>query len=635
MGEHATVQGSDDARRGLFMKSVITDFHVLEQMLKLGLIESGIERIGAEQEMFLVDREAQPSCVASQILKRIGDPRFTTEIARFNLEANATPLLFSGGCLAALEMELNEMVSAAARTANELGTRILLTGILPTLKQSDLTLANLTDSPRYHQLNRAVTHYREDKLFIHIKGIDEVHITHDNVMLEACNSSFQVHLQVSPSEFANRYNLAQIITAPVLAAAVNSPVLFGKRLWSETRLALFQHSVDERSPAQKARFRPPRVSFGESWIRESVLEIYREDISRFPVIMTQEIGEDPEAVLAAGKIPNLSALRLHNGTIWRWNRPCYGILNGQAHLRIENRSLPAGPTILDEMANAAFFLGLMSSCFQEYGPVDRVMEFDNAKANFFAAARHGLNAQFSWVNGKSISARDLILEELIPLALQGLRKVDVPSEDVDRYLHVIEERVRSGQNGAQWTTKALTALKNYPGESHRLRELTETMLTRSSEEKPVHLWPIPDVVSTKNWKYRTVDQLMSTDLFTVRPYDVVNLAASIMDWEHIRHVPVEDDHGNLVGLITHRDLLKLLAKSTSMNLLTSVPVHSLMKTDLITVCPEETTLEAILLMREKKVGCLPVVQDKKLVGIITVYDLLSVSAQLLEESLKE
>lgn len=634
MGEHGTVEGADHERRGAFMQYVLTDLLVLEQMLAFNLLESRVERIGAEQEIFLIDHEGQPAPVAAEILQRTGDARLTSEIGRFNLEANATPQPFSGRCLQALELELNELLSLAGRIAEGFNAQILLTGILPTLSQTHLTLNNLTDAPRYHELNRALTYFRGDKFHIHIKGLDEIHITHDNAMLEACNTSFQVHLQVNPSEFADRYNLAQAITAPVLAAAVNSPVLFGKRLWNETRLALFQHSVDERSALLQARHRPPRVSFGDSWVRESVLEIYREDIARFPVIMTREALENSDAILREGGVPNLTALRLFNGTIWRWNRPCYGIFRDRPHLRIENRVLPAGPTILDEIANAAFFLGLMSALLPEYGPVDRVLSFDDAKANFFAAARHGLQAQFSWIHGRCISATDLILKELLPLARKGLDLMGVWKEDANRYLDIIEERVRTGQTGAQWTLRAFASLKSYRGESLQLRELTLAMLEHEKSGEPVHRWPIPDgeKMGNSGWKFNTVEQLMSKDLFTVHPYDVVNFAASIMDWEHLRHVPVEDDEGKLVGLITHRDLLKLLARGDLISR-SSVPVHQVMKRELVTIPPDTPTLAAMKLMREKKVGCLLVVRDGRLMGILTVYDLLSISAKLLEETL--
>ena len=250
------------------------------------------------------------------------------------------------------------------------------------------------------------------------------------------------------------YNLAQAITAPVLAAAVNSPLLFGHRLWQETRLALFQHSTDARSATQQARSHPTRVSFGDSWIDKSVLELFQEQIARFRMIMINEAGENPLSLLARGEIPEFSALRMHNGTVWPWNRACYGVTNGIAHLRIENRVLPSGPTVLDEIANTAFFTGLMISLPNQYGEVSKVMPFDDAKANFFAAARHGLNAQFKWVDGKTHSASTLILDHLLPLAHQGLKEAGVDPADIDRYLGVIEERVRSGQTGAQWTMKS-------------------------------------------------------------------------------------------------------------------------------------------------------------------------------------
>src|SRR4029079_3573375 len=240
-----------------------------------------------------------------------------------------------------------------------LNADVLLSGILPTLQQSDLTMANLTPKPRYDELNRGVIGKRGGPLSIHIKGLDELHITHDNIMMESCNTSFQIHFQTDPGEFVNHYNIAQAITAPVLAAAVNSPVLFGHRLWQETRGALFQHSTDEKSRPQLARTHPTRVRFGDGWLQQSVIALFHDQISRFRPIMITQPDEDPFQVLARGEIPKLSALRMHNGTVWRWNRACYGVLNGVAHLRIENRALPAGPTVIDEIANTVFFAGLM------------------------------------------------------------------------------------------------------------------------------------------------------------------------------------------------------------------------------------------------------------------------------------
>src|SRR5262249_49444553 len=196
---------------------------------------------------------------------------------------------------------------------------------------------------------------------------------------------------------------------PLLAVAANSPLLIGHRLWSETRVALFQHSTDERSSARQGRSHPPRVSFGEGWINDSVVEIFREEIARFRVILTAQIEEDPFELIARGALPKLSALRLHNGTVWRWNRPCYGVNDGVAHLRIEHRSMPSGPSIIDEMANAAFFYGLMAALPDEYGWIEKLMTFDDAKNNFFAAARHGLKAQLTWAGGGAFTASTPII----------------------------------------------------------------------------------------------------------------------------------------------------------------------------------------------------------------------------------
>jgi CBS domain-containing protein/gamma-glutamylcysteine synthetase len=634
MGEHA-VEQTDERQLKTFMRALLEDLHALEEMIDAGRIEEGVRRIGAEQEMFLVGRDLRPAPVSMEVLRRANDPRLTTEIARFNLEANLTPLDLGGDCFRRLERELDELVSLARAAAGECGADVLLTGILPTLQKSDLTLANVTPCPRYFELNRAISSLRGGAFNIHIKGLDELMTTHDNVMMESCNTSFQIHLQAGASEFARLYNVAQAVTAPVLAAAVNSPLLLGHRLWQETRLALFQHSVDARTPSQQLRQFPTRVGFGDGWLKESVLEIFREDIARFRVLMTTQCEENSLEVLARGGVPKLSALRLHNGTVWRWNRPCYGISeNGRPHLRIENRVLPAGPTIIDEVANAAFYVGLMISASEEYGEIDRVMSFDDAKTNFYAAARHGLRAQMAWVGGKSLSATRLILEQLLPLARAGLAHSSVESGDIDRYLGVIEERVRSGQTGAQWMLSSLSTLAPHGTSDMRQRALTAAMLARQQTNEPVHKWEGFEVKEPDDWSqnYRTVGQFMSTDLFTMRPDDLVDFAASVMDWRHIRHVPVEDEEGHLVGLVSHRDLLRLLARGAHERS-ESVTVRSIMKTAPVTVSPQTPTLEAVALMRTQKVGCLPVVEDGALVGIVTAQDFLDASAKLFEQHL--
>jgi CBS domain-containing protein len=635
MGEHNVEQQLDEKKSQAFMKALLDDLRALEYMIKTGRFETGVVRIGAEQEMFLVDRNMRPAPISLEVLNHAKDSRLTTEIARFNLEANLTPLALTGRCFRSMEQELEELLGLVHKSAKTLGANVLLSGILPTLQKSDLTLENLTPIPRYHQLNRGVIGLRGGPFAIHIKGLDELQLTHDNIMMESCNTSFQVHFQTSPAEFASHYNTAQAITAPVLAAGVNSPLLFGHRLWQETRVALFQHSTDSRSPTQLARSQPTRVSFGDQWLKNSVVELFHDQISRFRPIMITQPDEDPFQVLARGETPLLSSLRLHNGTVWRWNRACYGITDGIAHLRIENRALPSGPTVQDEIANAAFFVGLMVALPHEYGEIAKRLSFDDAKENFFAAARHGLNAQFKWLDGKNLSATFLILNDLLPLARAGLKEIDVDSNDIDKYLGIAEERVRSGQTGAQWMLNSLTSLKGHEQNDLHTGVITSTMLARQKENIPVHEWKLAEAGELDDWSrsYQTVGQFMSTDLFTLRPNDLVDLAASLMEWRHIRHVPVEDENGHLIGLVTHRGLLRLLSRSSTAPDGASMTVREIMKPNPTSVTSATPTLEAIEIMRRSGIGCLPVVDDNRLVGIVTSYDFLTATANLFKRHL--
>jgi CBS domain-containing protein/gamma-glutamyl:cysteine ligase YbdK (ATP-grasp superfamily) len=637
VGQQDVNEKRDEHAVQAFMRALLNDLHALDFMLEHDLIESGVRRIGAEQEMFLVDKQLLPAPVALEVLQHANDSRLTTEIARFNLEANLTPQELTGNCFSQMEAELNEVLEHARASAAIFGADVLLAGILPTLRKSDLTLDNLTPAPRYRQLNESVIRSRGGPFNIHIKGLDEINFTHDNIMMESCNTSFQIHFQTNPREFVALYNMAQAITAPVLAAAVNSPLLFGHRLWQETRLALFQHSTDVRSPTLQARSYPTRVSFGDHWLEGSVLQLFQEQIARFRMIIINQATENPLELLARGRVPQLTALRMHNGTIWPWNRACYGVSDGIAHLRIETRAIPSGPTVLDEIANAAFFTGLLVSLPQEYGDIARLMSFDEAKTNFFAAARHGLNAQLSWIGGASRSATRLILEHLLPLARQGLSQAAVPGDEVDRYLAVIEDRTRSGQTGAHWLLKRFGSLSDQPREE-RNRLLAEETLMRQKTQEPVHRWPLLENTEVEDWcrSYQTVGQFMTTDLFTVRPDDLIDLAASVMTWRHIRHVPVDDDDGKLVGLVSHRNLLRLLAQGgPSSGDETCVTVRDIMTADPLTVTSTTPTLEALEVMRKNGVGCLPVVDDGQLVGIVTSYDFLDASARLFKQQLSK
>lgn len=634
MAERANRE-NDQKERQRFMRHLLGDVEALDRMLDAGVFEAE-HRIGAEMEMFLVDSAMRPASIGPELLDIVGDERLTTELARFNLEANASPRLFRGSCLRELETELGELVGKVSTAAETHGAKVLLAGILPTLRRSDLGLENMTPKPRYHRLNQAITNMRDGEIQFSIEGNDNLEISHDNVMLESANTSFQIHFQVAPDQFARLYNIAQAITGPVLAAAVNSPLFLGRDLWSETRIAVFQRAVDERRRTDHDRDAPPRVSFGDAWVRESVMEVFREQIARHRLILATDVEEDALDVFAAGGIPELSALRVHNGTVYRWNRACYGITNGVPHLRIENRALPAGPTIVDQVANAAFFYGLLSGFLGQDRDVTKEMRFADAKNNFFAAARYGLESRLTWGRGSLAEAPVLIKEELLPLAREGLKRSKIASEDIERYLGTIEERVTTGQTGASWMTASLASMESDITVDRKERALSAALIDNQKLEAPVHTWPLAtcDAQVSRRESYRRVDQYMTRKIFTVRPDDLVNLAACLMDWEHIKYVPVEDEQGRLVGLMTYRCLLRLLTQGRR-TLEKDIHVSEIMHKNPLTASPDTRTLDAMRLMRAERVSCLPVVEDGKLVGIITERDLIDVSVHLLEKFLEE
>lgn len=636
MGEKNVSTQTDESRMRQFTKAVLNDLQALEQMIDDELMEEDVLRIGAEQEMFLIDSTMHPAPLALEIMEAAKDKRLTTEIGRFNLEANLTPLDFTGNCLSKLEAELNEIIGIVKKTADDFAADAVLCGILPTIQQSDLVEKNLTPSPRYSEMNRVLTELHGEERVIHIKGLDELRLHLHDTFVEFCNTSFQIHLQVGMRDFVKYYNWAQAVTAPLLAVAVNSPILLGRRLWHESRLAVFQNAVDERSPTQQERSRQPRVTFGRDWLKKSVLEIFHEDVARFRIILTRELEENSLESLEQGKVPALYAWRMHNGTIWRWNRACYGIMNDKPSLRIEARFLPSGPTVADEMANSALFLGLMIALPKEFGDVTERMNFDDAKTNFFSAARNGLRSQLVWLDGKTYRTQELILDELLPLARKGLRAVNIDAEDIDKYLGIMEKRISQDKTGAQWMLDSLAAMDKTAKPNVRLRTLVSAMKKNQDDGKCLSDWDLARIAERSDWidNYRTVEQFMTRDLFTVRPEDAIELATNLMDWKHLRHVPVEDDAGNLIGIISHRDLLQVFSLHLPKNN-QEIVVKNVMRKNLITISPETPTLEALDLMREKNIGCLPVVKDNKLIGLITAHDFLTVSTKLLEERLKE
>lgn len=636
MGEQNVKRNTDEAERQAFMKSLLLEVQALETMLERGMIESGKRRIGAEQEMFIIKRSGKPAMKALDLLETINDERFTHEIGLFNLEANMGVQEVDAHCLRRMEAEANEIIEIARRGAAAHDCDIALVGILPTLAKEHLTLDGMVPTIRYKALNDALRALRGKDFEFTINGIDQLTVKHDNVMMEACNTSFQIHLQTDPSQFTQIYNIAQLVTAPLMAASVNSPILLGHRLWHESRIAVFEHSIDARSETHQARGLRPRVHFGDRWLDQSVVEIFKEDIARFRVILTTQCEEDVLGMVERGEVPRLNALRLHNGTVYRWNRPCYGVHKGVAHLRIENRVIPSGPTVIDEIANSAFFFGMVAAMAARGEDVRDLIPFEQAKSNFLAAAREGLRAQLHWFDDQYMTAQQLILDQLLPLAREGLDLVGIDPDDTKRYFDVIEKRVERRRTGARWLLDSAQNLKEQGTRDQRMRCLVTSMVEQESAQTPVCDWELAEYCESVDFRdsYRTVSQFMAEDLFTVRADDIVDFAASLMDWRHVRHVPVEGDDGELVGLVSHRALLRLVATG-QLGPDRKVTVSEIMNPTPVTVAPDTSTVDAIRLMREGNMACLPVVKDNKLVGLITEHDLIVVSSVLLERYLAE
>lgn len=638
MGEAKVKVVKDEKQMQSFVRHLLRDVEAFDYMLKNEWFESDITRIGAEQEMCLVDKDTfKPACINMAVLEKFKDwEGVTTELAQFNLETNLTPLEFTGNCLSEMEKENNEGLKKIRKVAHEFGAEIVLTGILPTLRKPDLDLSNLTPKPRYLALMESIKEHslRGDEHFeLWLDGIDELHIRHDSPLLEACNTSFQVHLQVSPKEYVKMYNIAQMLLAPIVAISANSPLVFGRRLWHETRIALFQQALDTRTSNEHMRVRRPRVNFGSDWLHESVLEIHKEDIARFRVLLGDEIEEDSLDMVAAGKTPKLRALQIFNSTVYRWNRPCYGISpNGKPHLRIECRVLPAGPSVVDSTANAAFWLGLMVGYANIYEDITKHISFDDVSDNFYKAAKFGFDTKFTWFNDAKISLKELIINELVPIAREGLASKGVDPKDISRYMDIIEDRAKAQMTGARWLLRAYTKLSKEITPDEALTTVTAAIAKNQWAEKPVHTWEMPTPNALENYEPSSlkVEEFMQTDLFTAQKEDIIEFVAQLMDWRKIRYMPVEDAKGKLVGLVTSRLLLREFTQNRELAKGEHTTVGDIMIENPTTVKPSVKLAEALDIMRDCKIGCLPVVNDAdELVGIITEMDFLRISSRLI------
>src|ERR671917_147725 len=431
MGEDVAVTqfSREDRRRS--RDKVKRNRDVFARMLRESRFDAEKRSIGLEIELNLTDEAGDPAMANAQVLERIADDAFVTELGQFNIEINIPPRLLTGEVFSELEQQIRDSLNAADDKSNEIGAHMMLVGILPTLGDQHLHIRSLSANPRYQLLNEQIFAARGEDLHIAINGVERLSTYADTIAPEAACTSVQFHQLVDPPAFAAHWNAAQAIAGVQVAIGANSPFFFGKELWRETRIALFEQATDTRPEELKAQGVRPRVWFGERWIT-SIFDLFEENVRYFPALLPVVEEEDPMVVLESGGAPRLQELRLHNGTIYRWNRPIYDISRGRPHLRVENRVLPAGPTIVDTLANAAFYYGLVRVLVEDDRPVWSSMSFDAARENFYAGARDGIDARLYWPGVGEAPATELVLRQLLPMARDGLSRWGVDKADADR-----------------------------------------------------------------------------------------------------------------------------------------------------------------------------------------------------------
>ncbi|WP_030451407.1 glutamate-cysteine ligase family protein [Herbidospora cretacea] len=478
----ATQFSRDDRRR--YRDKLKRSLDVLARMLGEARFDAERPLAGLEIELNLVDDQGEPAMKNAEVLDAISAPDWDTELGQFNVEINVAPRELGGPGLVELEQTVRNSLNHAEAQARTVGGHMVLVGILPTLKESDLSESTLSANPRYKLLNEQIFAARGEDLRIAIDGVERLHTYADSITPEAACTSVQLHLQVSPRNFAAHWNAAQAIAGPQVAVAANSPYLFGKELWRETRLSLFEQATDTRPDELKAQGVRPRVWFGDRWIT-SVFDLFEENNRYFPALLPLCDDEDPAMVLEAGGVPTLSELTLHNGTIYRWNRPVYDVSGGLPHLRVENRVLPAGPSVADILANAAFYYGLMRVLPFAERPVWTQMSFSAAADNLRAAARHGIDARLYWPGMGEVTAAELILRRLLPLAHDGLNLWGCDPKCRDRLLGIIEQRCLTGVTGATWQVRKV---REHGGGHEGLRRMTLEYMANMHTNEPVHQW---------------------------------------------------------------------------------------------------------------------------------------------------
>jgi len=483
----ARVFTGEDRKR--YREKVKRCLDVFARMLSEARFDGDRRSIGLEIELNITEETGDPAMANQHVLEMIADPDWQTELAQFNIEINIPPRLLEGAVFGELETTVRASLNHAEEGAQKAHTRLLMVGILPTLSEALLDGSALSANPRYALLNEQIFAARGEDLHLAIDGVDRLSVYADTIAPEAACTSVQLHQLVDPTAFAKHWNAAQCIAGIQLAVGANSPFFFGRELWRETRIALFEQATDTRSEELKAQGVRPRVWFGERWIT-SIFDLFEENVRYFPSLLPVCEDEDPVEVIERGDTPRLQELRLHNGTIYRWNRPIYDVVRGRPHLRVENRVLPAGPTVVDTLANAALYYGLVRVLADDDRPLWTQMSFSAAEENFHACARDGIEARVYWPGVGEVPVAELVLRRLLPMARDGLERWGVEAADRDRLLDIVERRCVEQRNGASWQAATFHRLYERLDRADALREMTVRYRELMHSNEPVHTWPL-------------------------------------------------------------------------------------------------------------------------------------------------
>lgn len=455
----------------VFSKTLNDETRLLTELFDKKIFSNDGPVGGYEVEAILVNDFGQPASINQDLLKKMNNPLVVHELAAFNVEINGPPVYLKNNALSQMQFNLQQTWDACWDAAQDLSANLMMIGILPSIQEQQLTVANMSQLNRYKALNEQVFKLRNGQpIKLNISGKEAINTTHYDVMFESACTSFQLHLQVPFDRAVDFYNISIMLSAPIIATTANSPYLFGHELWDETRIPLFEQSVE----LGNADYR--RVTFGSGYAKYSMMECFDENITHYPILVPLKKQE---------KDTRLSHLRFHNGTIWRWNRPLIGFdHNKTPHIRIEHRVIPAGPSVIDSIANAAFYFGLAYAYADDVKKLQEELSFYTAKQNFYACAKHGLNAEVSWPNHSKTPVRNLLLNELIPAARRGLETININADDIDKYITIIQERVENQQNGTNWQRRWVHK------HGKDMQGLTRAYLQQQNGGLAVHKWNI-------------------------------------------------------------------------------------------------------------------------------------------------